>query len=153
MAALTLAQSRKTGIGLLSALALLAGGPAGFAAEPDAAGPPRSRNARRAGPGRAGSEPSQRAGEAEAPEPKLLGDLGGLRPALDKYGIDLDLSYIGETFGVVHGGVKRGAIYEGQAGIALARSRQVARLVRRQNLRQRANIHGRGASQGCSAAI
>ena len=94
-------------------------------------------------------------GEAEAPEPKLLGDLGGLRPALAKYGIDLDLSYIGETFGVVHGGVKRGAIYEGQAGDRRGdRSRKAARLVRRQDLRQRAATFTDAAPRtGCSAAI
>src|SRR3954447_26821636 len=111
-----LARVRKTGIGTLSALALLAASPAVFGAEPNAADlPDPGTPVERAQDEPEAAEPI----ETEAPEPRLLGDLGGLRPALAKHGIDLGLSYIGETFGVVHGGVKRGAIYEGQAGVAL----------------------------------
>jgi porin len=143
MAALTLAQLRKAGIGTFSALLLL-GGSAGFAAEPGT-GP--------ADPGTpvepAQAEPAAaEAAGAEAPEPKLLGDLGGLRPALARYGIDLGLSYIGETLGVVQGGVKRGAIYEGQAGISL--SADLDKLLDWSGGKIYANalnIHGRGASR------
>jgi porin len=53
-------------------------------------------------------------------EGKLLGgDLGGLRPALAARGIDLGLTYIGEAFGSLKGGVKRGAVYDGQIGASL----------------------------------
>ena len=106
-------QSTLMALGLLSALALTIGGPAASAAESDKAEPAEA-SATSIEPVRA--EPA----EAEAPEPKLLGDLGGLRPALDKYGIGLDLGYIGETFGVVSGGVKRGFVYEGQASAGLS---------------------------------
>src|SRR4051812_4116562 len=150
MAGLTLARVRKTGIGTLSALALLAGGPAGFGAEPGAAGPAdpgtsvEPAQAEPTGAEPTGAEPI----ESEAPEPKLLGGLGGVRPTLAEHGISLDLSYIGETFGVVHGGVKRGAIYEGQAGIALGAD--LDKLLGWPGARIYANalnIHGKGASQ------
>src|ERR671921_16776 len=104
MAALTGARARNTGLGMLAALGLMLGGPAGFAAEKGGAEPA-------ADPGTpiepAQAEPAQaEPAEAETPpKPKLLGDLGGLRPTLANYGIDLGVSYIGETFGVLHGGV------------------------------------------------
>jgi porin len=145
MAAVTRARARKTGFGLLTALALMLGGPAGFAADPDMAEPGPVEPA--ADPGTP-VEPAQAEPEkAEAPEPKLLGDLGGLRPALAAHGIELEFSYSGETFGVVHGGVKQGAIYEGQAGIGL--SADLDKLVGWPGAKLYANalqIHGRGAS-------
>jgi porin len=53
-------------------------------------------------------------------EPKLLlGDLGGVRPALEKAGIELSLSYIGETFGSVSGGIKRGVVYDGRLAMSI----------------------------------
>lgn len=54
--------------------------------------------------------------EADRPaQSKLLGgDLGGLRPALAAHGIDLGITYIGEAFGSLTGGVRRGAVYDGQ---------------------------------------
>ena len=66
------------------------------------------------------AEPS-RADEPNQPaEPKLIGgDLGGLRTALAAAGIELGVTYIGETLGVVSGGVRRGFIYEGQVGVSL----------------------------------
>src|SRR3954447_15464003 len=150
MAGLTLARVRKTGIGTLSALALLAGGPAGFGAEPGAAGPAdpgtsvEPAQAEPTGAEPTGAEPI----ESEAPEPKLLAGLGGVRPTLAEYGISLDLSYIGETFGVVHGGVRRGAIYEGQAGIALgADLDKLLGWPGAQIYANALNIHGRGASR------
>ena len=137
----------RTGRGLLIALALSVGTPAGFAAEPETTAPGA---AEPPDPGTS-IEPASRPepDEAEAPEPKLLGDLGGLRPALDKYGIGLDLGYIGETFGVVHGGMKRGAIYEGQASAGL--SFDLEKMFGWPGAKIYANalqIHGRGASRG-----
>jgi porin len=59
-------------------------------------------------------EPEQRA------EPQLLfGDLGGLRTALARVGIELGLTYIGETFGSVTGGIKQGVVYDGRVGMSL----------------------------------
>lgn len=45
--------------------------------------------------------------------PTLLGDLGGVRPALGKYGITLSLSETSEVKGNVSGGIGRGATYDG----------------------------------------
>jgi porin len=43
----------------------------------------------------------------------LTGDWGGARTRLkEKYGIDITLNYIGETFGVLSGGLHRAATYE-----------------------------------------
>src|SRR3954469_21537451 len=135
----------RTGRGLLIALALSVGTPAGFAAElettaPGAAEPPD--------PGTSIEPEQAEPDEAEAPKPKLLGDLGGLRPALDKYGISLDLGYIGETFGVVYGGMKRGAIYDGQASAEL--SFDLEKMFGWPGAEINASvlqIHGRGASR------
>ena len=141
---------RRTGRGLLIALAVSVGIPAGFAAEPETTAPGL---AEPPDPGSSieplQAEPAEaEPGEAEAPEPKLLGDLGGLRPALDRYGIGLELGYIGETFGVVHGGAKRGAIYEGQASAGL--SFDLEKMLGWPGAKIYANalqIHGRGASR------
>ena len=135
----------RTGRGLLIALALSVGTPAGFAAEPETTAPGA---AEPPDPGTSIEPLQAEPAEAEAPEPKLLGDLGGLRPALDKYGIGLELGYIGETFGVVHGGVKRGAIYEGQASAGL--SFDLEKMFGWPGAKIYANalqIHGRGASR------
>ncbi len=43
----------------------------------------------------------------------LLGDVGGLRPALDRYGVSFGLTETSETLGNPTGGVRRGAIVEG----------------------------------------
>ena len=145
MAASTVARPRKATFGLLTALACCGRpGRVRGRTRPSLAGrrriPRSSRQPRRAGRGRAGG--------GAKPEPKLLGDLGGLRPGLAKYGIDLGLSYIGETFGVVHGGVKQGAIYEGQAGIWL--SVDLDKLLGWSGGKIYANalnIHGQGASR------
>lgn len=144
-------RARNAALGLLSALALTAAAPSGFAAGPETVTPGAREPA--AEPGTpvepVQAEPAEaKPAEAEAPEPKLFGDLGGLRPALDGYGIDLGLSYIGETFGVVHGGVERGAIYQGQAGIALGVD--LDKLLGWTGAKVYANalnIHGRGASR------
>lgn len=44
----------------------------------------------------------------------LGGDLGGLRPALSDFGVQLGFTYTNEVLANVTGGVKRGAIYEGR---------------------------------------
>jgi porin len=129
-----------TVLGLLSALALALrpSTPAAFAAEPGQTGPVEA------------SETSIAPVEAapDETEPTLLGDLGGLRPALDRYGIGLEIGYIGETFGVVRGGVKRGAIYTGQASVGVALD--FDRMLGWTGAKAYANalqIHGRGASE------
>jgi porin len=43
----------------------------------------------------------------------LLGDMGGVRPFLGKYGVTLGLQETSEVFGNVTGGVQRGAAYDG----------------------------------------
>lgn len=68
------------------------------------------------------AEPQEaKQGDAEKTREKklLAGDLGGLRPALGAHGIDLGLTYIGEAFGSLTGGVKRGVVYDGQFGATL----------------------------------
>jgi porin len=43
----------------------------------------------------------------------LLGDMGGLRPALAEWGLSFGLSETSEVLGNVSGGFRRGAVYEG----------------------------------------
>lgn len=63
-------------------------------------------------------------GETEASEPgffdreTLTGDWGGLRKDLRDKGVEFGAEYIGETQGVVSGGLRRGAIYEGRFEIS-----------------------------------
>src|ERR1700710_2451106 len=45
--------------------------------------------------------------------PNLLGDMGGLRPALAKFGGTLSLTETSEVLGNLTGGVHRGADYDG----------------------------------------
>lgn len=60
------------------------------------------------------------AGEKPKAEPSiwhreaLTGDWGGSRTALKNKGVDVTLGYIGEAFGVLSGGVRRRASYEGR---------------------------------------
>jgi porin len=49
----------------------------------------------------------------------LLGDIGGLRPMLGKYGLTLSLMDYDEVFGNVSGGIKRGANYDGLTQMCL----------------------------------
>ncbi len=49
----------------------------------------------------------------------LLGDLGGVRPALAEYGVTLGLIETGEVLGNLTGGMRRGAIYEGLSDLSL----------------------------------
>ena len=136
MVAKRFAHSREIGLGALSAMALIVGSASGFTAELAQAEPVDV-------PAGA-AEPV----EAQPPtEPRLLGDLGGLRRFLARSGIELEFSYIGETFGVVGGGVKRGVVYEGQAAAGL--TADLDRLVGWPGARIYASalqIHGRGPS-------
>ncbi len=50
---------------------------------------------------------------------KLGGDLGGIRTAFAKAGLELGIDYTGEALGVVSGGVKRGVVYDGQLMVSL----------------------------------
>jgi porin len=63
---------------------------------------------------------------AEAPaEPglwereKLTGNWGGARTALADKGIEIGINYIGETFGILSGGLRRGATYEGRLDVTI----------------------------------
>jgi porin len=49
----------------------------------------------------------------------LFGDLGGLRPALSKYGISLNITETSELLGNITGGVHQGAAYDGLTQAAL----------------------------------
>jgi len=49
----------------------------------------------------------------------LLGDMGGLRPLLGKYGLTLSLIDYNEVFGNVSGGIKQGADYDGLTQMCL----------------------------------
>jgi porin len=44
---------------------------------------------------------------------KLSGDWGGARTALANKGVEVGINYIGETFNILSGGLKRGTTYEG----------------------------------------
>lgn len=50
---------------------------------------------------------------------QLLGTIGGLRPALDRYGISLGLTEQSEVLGNPAGGRRRGVIYEGATEMSL----------------------------------
>src|ERR1700704_664190 len=47
----------------------------------------------------------------DAPPATLLGDMGGLRPAIAPYGFTFGLIETSELLGNLSGGVRRGAIY------------------------------------------
>lgn len=51
--------------------------------------------------------------------PENLASLGGLRPALAKYGIAISGSYTGEYYGDIAGGMKRTGAYDGVLNLAL----------------------------------
>ena len=59
------------------------------------------------------------AAEAGGPDFGITGDWGGLRTSLRDAGINITGSYIGESFGMMKGGIKRGVIYEGLGKAAL----------------------------------
>jgi porin len=49
----------------------------------------------------------------------VLGDIGGLRPWLGKYGIDICLQETGEVLGNVTGGIRQGAAYDGLTAMSI----------------------------------
>src|SRR5512141_1101606 len=49
----------------------------------------------------------------------LTGDWGGARTALKDRGVTVGLNYIGETFGVLSGGVDRRTTYEGRVEFSI----------------------------------
>src|SRR5574340_1233688 len=51
--------------------------------------------------------------------PNLLGDMGGLRSVLDRYGVSLGLTETTEVLGNAAGGVRRGAAYDGLTTLTL----------------------------------
>jgi porin len=66
-----------------------------------------------------GAVSAQAADKPKAPpsiweQDTLTGDWGGTRTALHDKGIDLTFTYIGETFGVLSGGIDRRGSYEGR---------------------------------------
>ena len=89
-----------------------------------------------------------------APPPSIasslgaFGDPGGVRASLREKGITYGLSYIGEVFGTVRGGLKRGAVYEGklelQVDIDFDKLAGLSGLAFHANAAQ---IHGRGPSR------
>ncbi len=77
-----------------------------------------------------------------------FGDPGGVRARLRESGITYGLSYIGEVFGAVRGGLKRGAVYEGK--LELQVDVDFEKLVGLAGLAFHANvvqIHGRGPTR------
>jgi porin len=67
-----------------------------------------------------GSNAAEPAQEKEPNYSKnMLGDIGGLRPAIATYGFDFSASETSEVLANVSGGLKRGAIYEGLTDLSL----------------------------------
>jgi len=77
-----------------------------------------------------------------------FGDPGGVRAALREKGVAYSLNYVGEVFGTVHGGLKRGAVYEGklelQVDIDFEKLTGLSGLAFHANAVQ---IHGRGPTR------
>jgi porin len=78
--------------------------------------------------------------------PTLLGDMGGLRPALEHYGVSLEIREINEVLGNVSGGTRRGAIYEGQTDLGLKLNLRPHFHWRGELYVHAFEIHGRGLS-------
>jgi porin len=77
----------------------------------------------------------------------LAGDLGGIRTAFAAAGLALGASYVGETLGVVSGGVKRGFIFEGQVALSLDADLETVASWRGATAHVSAfDLHGRGPS-------
>ncbi|MEW6339951.1 MAG: carbohydrate porin [Pseudomonadota bacterium] len=78
----------------------------------------------------------------------LLGDIYGLRPWLNKYGITFGLSEISEVLGNVRGGLARGATYDGLTEMSVGLDTQKAFGLYGGTFNVSAlNIHGRDLSQ------
>lgn len=50
---------------------------------------------------------------------KLTGDWGGARTLLADKGVEVGVNYIGETFSILEGGLKRGTSYEGRLDVTI----------------------------------
>jgi porin len=74
----------------------------------------------------------------------LFGDLGGLRPALDKYGIKLGLAETSEVLGNPTGGRHQGLIYEGLTDLSLNIDFRPTLHLRGNVFARAYQIHGRG---------
>lgn len=78
----------------------------------------------------------------------LLGDLGGVRPALDNVGVTLGLLEQSEVFGNTTGGLKQGATYDGLTTLTIGLDTQKAFGWEGGTLNVSAlQIHGRNLSQ------
>ena len=64
-------------------------------------------------------EPGFTTGLFSSSRSNLLGDIYGVRPLLNQYGISLGLTETSEVFGNVTGGVRRGAAYDGLTQMSL----------------------------------
>lgn len=64
-------------------------------------------------------EPGFATGLFSSSRTNLLGDIYGVRPLLNEYGISLGLQETSEVLGNVTGGVRRGAAYEGLTSMSL----------------------------------
>jgi len=78
--------------------------------------------------------------------PTLLGDMGGLRPALEHYGVSLEISETSEVLGNVTGGTRRGAVYEGLTDVGLKLDLRPYFHWHGEFYVRAFNIHGRGLS-------
>src|ERR1700712_3833307 len=58
--------------------------------------------------------------------PTLLGDIGGLRPALARHGITLNITETSEYLANVQGGIKTGQSYHGLSNVTLGLDTQQA---------------------------
>ena len=72
-----------------------------------------------AGTGPSPGEPGFTTGLFSSSRSNLLGDIYGLRPALNNYGLSLGLQETSEVFGNVSGGIHRGADYDGLTMVSL----------------------------------
>ena len=88
------------------------------AALPEQPGAPALQNQAVPAPPGAAEPAAQPAGLLE--RKRLLGTLGGVRTALDRYGVDLGITETSEVLGNVTGGVRRGAAYEGLTQVSLS---------------------------------
>jgi porin len=83
---------------------------------------PASRSNPVPGPTGAGTPPAAPSPEAPAglfERATLLGDIGGIRTSLGRYGVSIGLSETSEVFGNPTGGINRGVIYEGLTQVSL----------------------------------
>ena len=74
----------------------------------------------------------------------LLGDLGGLRPWLDTYGVKLGITETSEVLGNPSGGLHQGAIYEGLTDLNLGVDFRPTLHIRGNFFARAYQIHGRG---------